>query len=55
VRSIRRMKFSSPVLPDSRVNLKMEFDAQKNSVSFCMKDAAKNERIFSQGAFGVCK
>lgn len=53
VPSIKRIKFSSPILPDSRVRLELHFNRAKKSVSFSMADAQAENRIYSSGMFGV--
>lgn len=50
VEKIRRMKFSSPILPDTNLLLNLDFDSAKNLVSFEFSDA-KNKRLYSNGAF----
>ena len=50
---IRRIKFSSPILPDSRVFLSMTLDRNKGSVAFELADAADHSKIHSSGSFSV--
>lgn len=51
VASLRRMKFSAPIVPGSDVVMKLEYDAEKNSVAFRLWSAMDEKRIFSSGAF----
>ncbi|MCQ2248181.1 MAG: hydroxymyristoyl-ACP dehydratase [Treponema sp.] len=51
ISSVKRMKFSSPILPGSKVNMKLDYCREKNSVSFCMRDALQCDRVFSSGSF----
>ena len=53
VSSIKRMKFSAPVLPQAKVRLKLDYDAGKSSVAFRMWSAADEARVFSSGSFVV--
>ena len=49
---IRRIKFSSPILQDTKVRLSMTLNERKDSVSFTMSDAAAG-RSYSTGSFSV--
>ncbi len=51
ISSVKRMKFSSPILPGSRVNMKLEFNSEKKSVAFNLRDAAELDKVFSSGSF----
>ena len=55
VSSIKRIKFSAPVLPDAQVILAMKYTAQKNTVSFVFSDSADTEKVYSTGSFQVEK
>lgn len=55
VSSIKRIKFSAPVLPDAQVILAMKYIAQKNTVSFVFSDSADTEKVYSTGSFQVEK
>ena len=55
VSSIKRIKFSAPVLPDTQVILAMKYTAQKNTVSFVFSDSADTEKVYSTGSFKVEK
>lgn len=51
--SIRRMKFSSPILPDAKVRLSMTLNGAKDSVTFTIRDAGNPETVHSSGSFSV--
>ncbi|MBQ0040223.1 MAG: hydroxymyristoyl-ACP dehydratase [Treponema sp.] len=53
VSSIKRMKFSAPVLPDTLVRLRLDHDGARSSVAFRMWHAADEARVFSSGTFVV--
>lgn len=53
VPSVKRMKFSSPVLPGSCVRLELHFDRKKESVSFALMDAKDENTVYSSGLFCV--
>nr|WP_318710507.1 hydroxymyristoyl-ACP dehydratase [uncultured Treponema sp.] len=53
VSSIKRMKFSAPVLPETKVRMKLDYDEEKKSVAFKLWSALDESRIFSSGAFSV--
>lgn len=50
---IRRVKFSSPVYPGSRVRLTMRLDREKGSLSFELADAGPGAKLLSSGTFSV--
>ena len=54
VQKIKRVKFSSPILPDTTAMLDLSFDETRQIVSFAMK-SADDGRIFSSGTFAVQK
>lgn len=51
---IRRMKFMAPVLPDTKVNLSISYEKEKNRVSFTMCDCSVKDKIYSTGSYEVC-
>ena len=53
VSSIKRMKFSAPVLPDAKVRLNLVCNLEKQSVTFKMWSALDENRIYSSGTFLV--
>lgn len=50
---IKRIKFSAPILPDSKIKLELEHKVEKSSVVFCMSDAEDSEHVYSSGSFSV--
>ena len=54
VKKIKRVKFSSPILPDTKVTLDLSFDESRQVVSFAMKSSGEG-RVFSSGTFAVQK
>ena len=55
VSSIKRMKFSSPILPDSKLLMKLEHDSIKNLISFKMWSSSDEARVYSSGIFQAVK
>ena len=51
-REIKRVKFPSPVLPETRILLALELDetcAEKKSLSFTLSDFTDKSKIYSSG------
>lgn len=48
---IHRIKFSAPIRPDTEVQLKLELNRAKGTVSYSLWDAAKAEKVYSSGTF----
>lgn len=53
VPSIRRIKFSAPIRPDTTIRLDLTHNVEKGSVSFTMADFDSAEKIYSSGSFSV--
>lgn len=53
VPSIKRIKFSAPIRPDSVIRLELTHNADKGSVSFTMADFNDAEKVYSSGSFNV--
>lgn len=51
--SIRRIKFSAPIRPDTTIRLDLTHNVEKGSVSFTMADFDSAEKIYSSGSFSV--
>jgi len=51
--NIKRIKFSNPILPDSKLRLDLEYKTEKGVVSFNMADAYNAEHVYSSGSFAV--
>lgn len=50
---IRRIKFSSPILPDTKIRLSMSLNERRDSVTYTVSDAADSGRSYSTGSFSV--
>jgi 3-hydroxymyristoyl/3-hydroxydecanoyl-(acyl carrier protein) dehydratase len=48
---IHRIKFSAPIRPDTLVQLKLELNKEKNTVSYSLWDAKKTDKVYSSGTF----
>lgn len=51
--NIKRIKFSNPILPESKLRLDLEFKVEKGTVTFNMADADNAEKVYSSGSFAV--
>ena len=54
VSSIPRMKFSSPLLPETNVRFSLKYDAEKQKISFSLSDA-QSDKKFSSGFFSLSR
>ena len=55
VPDIRRIKFSSPILPGAEVLLEMKFNTEKSTLTYTMSDFTLQKLVYSTGTFGVEK
>lgn len=53
VPSIKRIKFSAPIRPDTKVHLELTYKAEKQLVQFNLSDANIPEKVYSSGSFNV--
>ena len=53
VPSIKRIKFSAPIRPDSVIRLDLTHNVEKGTVSFTMADFDIPEKVYSSGSFCV--
>ena len=53
VPSIKRIKFSAPIRPDTRIHLELTYKAEKQSVTFNLSDANVEGKVYSSGTFNV--
>ena len=51
--SIKRIKFSAPIRPDSNIRLDLAKNVAKGTVSFNMADAQNAEHVYSSGSFSI--
>src|SRR5574344_1557630 len=48
---IHRIKFSAPIRPDSALQLKMDLNREKSTVTYSLYDAKNAGKIYSSGTF----
>lgn len=53
VPSIKRIKFSAPIRPDTKIHLELKRNAAKGTVSFNMSDANVEGKVYSSGSFSA--
>lgn len=53
VPNIKRIKFSAPIRPNTKINLELTHNVDKKTVAFVMADAVNAEKIYSSGSFSV--
>ena len=53
VPNIKRIKFSAPIRPDTKIHLELTYKKEKGSVAFNMADAQVEGKVYSSGNFGV--
>ena len=53
VPNIKRIKFSAPIKPDTKIHLELTYKKDKGSVSFNMADANVEGKVYSSGTFAV--
>ena len=53
VQSIKRIKFSAPIRPDTKIHLELTYKAEKQSVTFNLSDANVEGKVYSSGTFNV--
>ncbi|HBD68402.1 MAG TPA: hydroxymyristoyl-ACP dehydratase [Treponema sp.] len=53
VPSAKRLKFSAPIVPNSRVVLDLQYNRAKQNVAFVLYEDGNREKEFSSGAFSV--
>ena len=53
VPSIKRIKFSAPIRPDTTIHLELTYKAEKQSVTFNLSDANVEGKVYSSGTFNV--
>lgn len=51
--NIKRIKFSAPIRPESKIHLELTYKKDKNLISFTMTDAEIKEKTYSSGNFNV--
>ena len=53
VPNIKRIKFSAPIRPDTKIHLAMTYKKDKGTVTFNMADANVEGKVYSSGSFSV--
>lgn len=53
VPSIKRIKFSAPIRPDTKIHLDLKYNAGKGTVTFNLADANVEGKVYSSGTFAV--
>ena len=53
VPNIKRIKFSAPIRPETKIHLELTYKKDKGSVAFNMADANVEGKVYSSGNFGV--
>lgn len=53
VPNIKRIKFSAPIKPDTKIHLELTYKKDKGSVTFTMSDANVEGKVYSSGSFAV--
>lgn len=53
VPNIKRIKFSAPIRPDTKIHLDLSNNVAKGTVTFTMADANVEGKVYSTGTFGV--
>ncbi len=51
VPNIKRIKFSAPIRPDTKIHLDLSKNEAKSSISFTMADANVEGKVYSSGSF----
>ena len=53
VPNIKRIKFSAPIKPGTKIHLELTYKKEKASVTFNMADANVEGKVYSSGSFAV--
>ena len=53
VPSIKRIKFSAPIRPDTKIHLDLKHNVEKSTVTFNLSDADVEGKVYSSGTFSV--
>ena len=53
VPNIKRIKFSAPIKPETKIHLELTYKKEKSSVTFNMADAQVEGKVYSSGSFAV--
>ena len=53
VPNIKRIKFSAPIRPETKIHLDLVYKKEKSTVTFNMADADVEGKVYSSGSFAV--
>ena len=53
VPNIKRIKFSAPIKPNTKIHLELTYKKEKGTVTFTMADANVEGKVYSSGSFAV--
>ncbi len=53
VPNIKRIKFSAPIKPETKIHLDLVYKKEKSTVTFNMADADVEGKVYSSGSFAV--
>jgi len=53
VPNIKRIKFSAPIRPDTKIRMNLSHNTAKGSVTFEISDANVEGKVYSSGSFSV--
>ena len=53
VPTIKRIKFSAPIKPGTKIHLELTYKKEKSTVTFNMADAQVEGKVYSSGSFNV--
>lgn len=53
VPNIKRIKFSAPIKPNTKIHLELTYKKEKGSIAFNMADANIEGKVYSSGSFAV--
>ena len=53
VPNIKRIKFSAPIRPDTKIHLELTYKKEKGTVTFNMADACVEGKVYSSGSCAV--
>lgn len=53
VPSIKRIKFSAPIRPDTTILMELKYNSEKSLVTFNLSDAKEEGKVYSSGTFNV--
>lgn len=55
VPNIKRIKFSAPIRPETKIHLDLKCNSEKGTITFNMADANVEGKVYSSGTFNYLK